>query len=63
MSIWHWGSETFPLSLFNGQLDIDCFTQGKIIDMAQLLGAKELQSFVANSMQIYDYAYASEVDL
>jgi hypothetical protein len=31
--------------------------------MAQLLGAKELQSFVANSMQIYDYAYASEVDI
>jgi hypothetical protein len=32
-------------------------------DMAQLSGAKELQSFVANPFLIYDYAYDTEVDL
>jgi hypothetical protein len=31
-------------------------------DMAQLLGAKELHSFVANSLIIYDYAYDTKVD-
>jgi hypothetical protein len=31
--------------------------------MAKLLGAKELQSFVANSIIIYDYAYETEDDL
>jgi hypothetical protein len=32
-------------------------------DMAQLLGAKELQSFVAYSLIIYDYSYDTEVDI
>jgi hypothetical protein len=32
-------------------------------DMAQLLRAKERQSFVAYSFLIYDYAYDTEVDL
>jgi hypothetical protein len=31
--------------------------------MAQFLGAKERQSFFANSLLIYDYAYDTEVDL
>jgi hypothetical protein len=30
--------------------------------MAQLLGAKELQPFVAYSLKIYDYAYDTEKD-
>jgi hypothetical protein len=30
--------------------------------MAQLLGAKELHSFVANPFIIYDYAYDTKVD-
>jgi hypothetical protein len=30
--------------------------------MAQLLGAKELHSFAANSLQIYDYAYDTKED-
>jgi hypothetical protein len=34
-----------------------------MIDMAHLLGAKELQSFVAYSFRIYDYAYDTEEDL
>jgi hypothetical protein len=33
-----------------------------MIDMAQLLGAKELHSFVAYSLVPYDYAYDTEVD-
>jgi hypothetical protein len=32
-------------------------------EMAQLLGAKELQSFVPYSFKIYDYAYDTEVDI
>jgi hypothetical protein len=56
------GSDSFPLSLFNSQLDIDCFTQIHMSDMAQLLGAKELKSFVTYSLQIYDYASDTEVD-
>jgi hypothetical protein len=31
-------------------------------DMAHLLGAKELQSFVASLFEIYDYAYYTEAD-
>jgi hypothetical protein len=31
--------------------------------MAHLLGAKELHSFVAYSLIIYDYVYHTEVDL
>jgi hypothetical protein len=31
--------------------------------MAHLLGAKELQSFVAYSLRSYDYAYDTEVDI
>jgi hypothetical protein len=31
--------------------------------MAQLLGAKELHSFVANLLIIYDYVYDTEVDI
>jgi hypothetical protein len=31
--------------------------------MAQLLGAKELHFFVANSSHIYDYSYDTEVDI
>jgi hypothetical protein len=60
---WLWANEAFPLSLFSYQLDIDCFTQLQLSDMAQLLGAKELQSFVAYLFLIYDYAYDTEVDL
>jgi hypothetical protein len=33
-----------------------------MIDMTQLLGAKERQSFVAYSFLGYDYAYDTEVD-
>jgi hypothetical protein len=32
-------------------------------DMAQLSGAKELHSFVAYLVKIYDYAYDTEVDI
>jgi hypothetical protein len=32
-------------------------------DMAHLLGAKELQSFVANPFTIYDYTFDTEVDI
>jgi hypothetical protein len=32
-------------------------------DMAQLLGANKFQSFVANPLRIYDYAYDTKVDL
>jgi hypothetical protein len=32
-------------------------------DMAQFLGAKELHSFVAYSLMIYDYAYDTQVDI
>jgi hypothetical protein len=31
--------------------------------MAQLLGAKELQSFAAYLLRIYDYVYDTKVDL
>jgi hypothetical protein len=31
--------------------------------MAQLVGAKELHSFVVNPLGIYDYAYDTEVDI
>jgi hypothetical protein len=31
--------------------------------MAKFLGAKELHSFVANSLGIYDYAYDTQVDI
>jgi hypothetical protein len=31
--------------------------------MAQLFGTKELHSFVAYSLKIYDYAYDTKVDL
>jgi hypothetical protein len=45
---WLWGSEAFPLELFSYCLDIDCFTQIQMNDMAtQLLGAKELHFFVS----------------
>jgi hypothetical protein len=30
--------------------------------MAQLLGAKELQSFVANQLRTYDYVYDTKAD-
>jgi hypothetical protein len=56
-------SEAFPLELFSSQLDIDCFTQGQMSDMAQLLGAKELHSFVVYLLRAYDYVYDTEVDL
>jgi hypothetical protein len=31
--------------------------------MANLLGAKELQSFVVNPLRNYDYAYDTQVDI
>jgi hypothetical protein len=60
---WLWGSEAAPRQVFSYQLDIDCFTQIQLSDMAQLLGAKELQSLVAYSFIPYDYANDTEVDL
>jgi hypothetical protein len=58
-----WESEASPLELFSYQLDIDCFTQAQLSDMAQFLGAKERQSFIAYLLLIYDYSYDTEVDL
>jgi hypothetical protein len=31
--------------------------------MAQILGAKERQSFIAYSLIIYDYSYGTEIDI
>jgi hypothetical protein len=59
---WLWESEASPLSLFSSHLDIDCFTQEQMNDMAQFLGAKEPHSFVVNPLKIYDYAYDTQVD-
>jgi hypothetical protein len=58
-----WGSEAFPLELFCSPLDIDCFTQAQLSDMAQILGAKERKFFIAYSLIPYDYAYDTEVDI
>jgi hypothetical protein len=59
---WLWGSEEYPLSLFCSQLDTDYFTQMQLSNIAQLLGAKELHSFITYLLRSYDYDYYTQVD-
>jgi hypothetical protein len=58
MPNWQWESEASPLELFSYPLDIDCFTQTQLSDMAHFLRAKGLHSFVANQLM-----FDTEVDL